>query len=167
MMSNPDFTHDSPRPSHPVDPSAPRLLAEFALPSIPGNERRIMEQVVAIVSQELVLPSRQLDRLKTAVAETAMNAMEHGNGFRADRLATVQILRAENQLIIRMTDQGGSGPIPPPPTPDLQAKLAGLQSPRGWGLFLIKHMVDELRTFADGHQHIVELVFHLEPTEPQ
>ena len=32
--------------------------------------------------------------------------------------------------------------------PDLEAKLAGLQTPRGWGLFLIGNMVDECETAA-------------------
>jgi anti-sigma regulatory factor (Ser/Thr protein kinase) len=45
--------------------------------------------------------------------------------------------------------------------PDLDAKLAGLQTPRGWGLFLIKNMVDELHTSTDEQHHIIELVMHL------
>jgi hypothetical protein len=46
--------------------------------------------------------------------------------------------------------------------PDLEAKLAGEQSPRGWGLFLIESMVDELRTWADERQRAVELIVRLE-----
>jgi anti-sigma regulatory factor (Ser/Thr protein kinase) len=42
--------------------------------------------------------------------------------------------------------------------PDIDAKLAGLQSPRGWGLFLIRNMVDELNTSSDDRHHTVELV---------
>jgi hypothetical protein len=45
--------------------------------------------------------------------------------------------------------------------PDLDAKLAGLQTPRGWGLFLIKNMVDELHTSNDERHHVIELVMHL------
>ncbi len=49
--------------------------------------------------------------------------------------------------------------------PDLEAKLAGEQSPRGWGIFLIKNMVDELHTSdIDGRQRL-ELVFYTEPDE--
>jgi hypothetical protein len=33
--------------------------------------------------------------------------------------------------------------------------------PRGWGLFLIQNMVDELTTSNDGGEHTVELCFHL------
>jgi hypothetical protein len=45
--------------------------------------------------------------------------------------------------------------------PDLDAKLAGLQSPRGWGLFLIKNMVDEMNIITDDTHHTVELIVRL------
>jgi anti-sigma regulatory factor (Ser/Thr protein kinase) len=40
--------------------------------------------------------------------------------------------------------------------------LSGEQSPRGWGLFLIESMVDELRTSVDEQRHTIELIVHLE-----
>ena len=52
--------------------------------------------------------------------------------------------------------------IPEAETPDLEAKLEGLQKPRGWGLFLIRNMVDDLRVTTDGSNHTVELVMRLE-----
>jgi anti-sigma regulatory factor (Ser/Thr protein kinase) len=39
--------------------------------------------------------------------------------------------------------------------------LAGLQTARGWGLFLIKNMVDEMRVTTDATTHTLELVMHL------
>ena len=60
---------------------ARRTLAELSVPSEPGNERRAMEEVAATV-EGLGLPDRTLERLKTAVAEATMNAMEHGNHYR-------------------------------------------------------------------------------------
>jgi anti-sigma regulatory factor (Ser/Thr protein kinase) len=39
--------------------------------------------------------------------------------------------------------------------PDLDAKLEGRQKPRGWGLFLIRHMVDAMDvSTADGLQTV-------------
>jgi len=46
--------------------------------------------------------------------------------------------------------------------PELQAKLEGLQTPRGWGLFLIQNMVDEMHRTSDEVSHTLELVMHLE-----
>ncbi len=41
--------------------------------------------------------------------------------------------------------------------PDIERKLAGLQTPRGWGLFLMRAMVDELAVTSDGNERTVEL----------
>ena len=46
--------------------------------------------------------------------------------------------------------------------PDIEAKLDGRQSPRGWGLFLIKEMVDETRVTTKDGKHTLELVLRLE-----
>jgi anti-sigma regulatory factor (Ser/Thr protein kinase) len=64
--------------------------------------------------------------------------------------------------MITITDKGGPRPIPGPETPDLDAKLAGLQSPRGWGLFLIRNMVDDFAAASDAHHHTITLTLHLE-----
>jgi len=138
-----------------------RTLGEFDLPSAPGNERLAIEQVMQLVT-DLPLAPKQIDRLKTAVGEATMNAIEHGNGFQADVSAHIAVLTNDATLQVRIVDHGGDRVIPTPDTPDLDAKLAGLQSPRGWGLFLIKNMVDEMKVDADGEHHIVELYVKLE-----
>jgi len=138
-----------------------RTLAEFSLPSRPGNERLAMEQVAEIV-QNLKFSSAKVERLKTAVGETTMNAMEHGNQYQADLMAMIQVLVSEKALAVRITDYGGGKQIPEPEKPDLEAKLSGLQSPRGWGLFLIENMVDEMNILADATHHTVELIMKFE-----
>jgi anti-sigma regulatory factor (Ser/Thr protein kinase) len=140
---------------------ARRTLAEFTLPSVPGNERRAMEEVARAVSG-LGLPQRTLERLKTAVAEATMNAMEHGNRYNPEVPVKIQAWRLEECLLVRIVDRGG-GPPPNPnaEVPDLEAKLEGAQSPRGWGLFLIKNMVDEMRVSGNPDHHTIELVINL------
>jgi anti-sigma regulatory factor (Ser/Thr protein kinase) len=95
-----------------------------------------------------------------------MNAIEHGNRYQEDLLVEVQVLRSPAELVVRISDHGGGRPIPEPDMPDLEAKLAGIQSPRGWGLFLIKHMVDEMNVQVDEIHHTVELIFKLEGKQP-
>jgi anti-sigma regulatory factor (Ser/Thr protein kinase) len=137
-----------------------RTLAEWRLPSGPGNERLAMESV-ARIAREAQLPERRLERLKTAVAEATMNAMEHGNKYRVDQPVVVQVRATAQALAVRITDRGGQ-PIQRSETPDLAAKLAGLQSPRGWGLFLIEQLVDQVRVISDDDRHTIELIMHLE-----
>jgi serine/threonine-protein kinase RsbW len=139
---------------------ARRTLAEFTLPSVPGNERRAMEEVARAVSG-LGLPERTLERLKTAVAEATMNAMEHGNHYRAEVPVVIEVSASDEELSIKITDEGSGPPVFHSETPDLEAKLEGRQPPRGWGLFLIKNMVDDMNVTGDEHHHTVELVIYL------
>jgi anti-sigma regulatory factor (Ser/Thr protein kinase) len=104
------------------------------------------------------LSGETLERLKTAVSEAAMNAIEHGNKGRSELPVNVQVLDSGGGIRVRITDRGGGPEQLDPETPDLEAKLAGLQDPRGWGLFLIKNMVDEMHISKEGDLHTIELV---------
>ncbi len=140
-----------------------KTLAELTVPSQPGNERIAMEQVTEAV-EGLHLPGKRLDQLKTAVAEATMNAMEHGNHYLPDRPVSIKVLASQAALSVRITDHGGTRILPSESgieVPDIEAKLAELQTPRGWGLFLIKHMVDEMNISSDPSHHTVELIMYL------
>lgn len=138
-----------------------QTLDEFEVASEVGGERAVMERVTKAVST-VALPAARMERLKTAVAEATMNAMEHGNGYRPELPVKIRVALGSDELAVSVTDQGGSGALVATPMPDLEAKLAGEQSPRGWGLFLIKAMVDDLRVHATGAEHTMELIFKLE-----
>ncbi len=137
-----------------------RLLAEFETPSAEGNEREVMKRV-ADAAQD-ILPASRMEQLKTAVAEATMNAMEHGNKNNPEIPVQVEVKASPKLLSVHITDEGGSVPIPDNPAPDLDLKLDGMQSPRGWGLFLIKQFVDEMNIVTDEEHHTVELIWHLE-----
>ena len=124
-------------------------LTSFSLPGLAGNDREAMDRVAAAVA-DLELPPDRVDRLKTAVSEAAMNAIEYGSHGRADVPFDVDVVVTPTDVIVRVTDRALSGPVPTDPeTPVLERKLAGDQKPRGWGLFLIEHMVDAIDVSAD------------------
>jgi serine phosphatase RsbU (regulator of sigma subunit)/anti-sigma regulatory factor (Ser/Thr protein kinase) len=139
---------------------ARRELAAFEVPSEQGNERLAIDQVAEAVAG-LGLAAPRLERLKTAVGEATMNAIEHGNGNRPELPVEIRVIADDTDVKVRITDQGGERPLPEVETPDIEAKLDGLQTPRGWGLFLIQNMVDRLETTVDEHHHTIELVMHL------
>ena len=100
---------------------------------------------MAAALTDLGLPTDRLERLKTAVSETAMNAIEYGSQGRDDVAFDVEVEVTPTDVIVRITDRALSGAIPTDAeVPDLDRKLAGEQKPRGWGLFLIEHMVDAM-----------------------
>jgi anti-sigma regulatory factor (Ser/Thr protein kinase) len=99
----------------------------------------------------------RLERLKTAVSEATMNAIEYGSQGRADVPST-------SRSRPRRRDRSCASPIAPCPDrarrrrdPDIELKLAGDQKPRGWGLFLIKNMVDSMDVTTDGTTQTVTL----------
>ncbi|MQA99101.1 MAG: SpoIIE family protein phosphatase [Actinobacteria bacterium] len=136
-------------------------LASFSVGSSPGNEREAMRRVEEAVA-DLTMPPAQLERLKTAVSEATMNAIEHGNKNQAEVPVDIRVTSNGDAVTVYITDQGGDQPTFETPTPDIEAKLAGTQTPRGWGLFLIKNMVDEMDVITDEHHHTLKLVLRRE-----
>lgn len=135
------------------------VLTSFQLVTASGNER-IATQNVEVAAKPL-LSSSDLERLKTAVTEATMNALEHGNRNDKTKRVSVTVYKNAKQIAVHITDQGRV-PIPEPRVPNLTAKLAGLQSPRGWGLFLIQNMVDEMSICSTEVGQTVELIVNLE-----
>lgn len=136
---------------------APRRLDAFELPSEPGNERLALARVEESV-RGLGLPDSRLEKLKTAVAEATMNAIEHGNKNRAEIPVEVEVTQNGDEIVVAISDQGGdSSAGGSAEEPDLLKKLDGDQSPRGWGLFLIRNMVDAMDITTNGQRHTIWL----------
>jgi anti-sigma regulatory factor (Ser/Thr protein kinase) len=135
---------------------AAQPLAAFTIEGALGNERAAMARVAEVVAPLGLEPGR-LERLKTAVAETVMNAIEYGSQGDPAIPVDVRVDADAGAIRIRVTDRALSGPVPDTETPDLDAKLEGRQKPRGWGLFLIRHMVDGMDVHSDGGLQTVTL----------
>jgi anti-sigma regulatory factor (Ser/Thr protein kinase) len=145
----------------------PRRLDAFELPSEPGNERLALARVADSV-RGLGLPEGRLEKLKTAVAEATMNAIEHGNKNCAEIPVEIEVTLDGDEIIVAISDQGGEefaatasaeafAATASAEEPDLLKKLDGGQSPRGWGLFLIRNMVDAMDVTTNGQRHTIWL----------
>jgi serine phosphatase RsbU (regulator of sigma subunit)/anti-sigma regulatory factor (Ser/Thr protein kinase) len=135
--------------------SAP--LAAFSLPAVIGGERLAIDRVAEAAAGLGLAPAR-LERLKTAVGETVMNAIEYGSQGNPDVPVDVRVDATDAAVTVRVTDRALSGPVPEVPPPDLEAKLEGRQRARGWGLFLIRHMVDSVDVSSDDGLQTITLV---------
>jgi anti-sigma regulatory factor (Ser/Thr protein kinase) len=141
---------------------APRRLARFTLASVPGNERAAIAGVSESVAG-LNLPARRLEKLKTAVAEATMNAIEHGNDNRSDLAVDIEVVLSGADIIVAITDRGGRGDAGrldkhgDGEVPDLARKLSGDQGPGGWGLYLIRNMVDGMEVTTSEERRTVRL----------
>ncbi len=136
---------------------ASAIVTAFSVPGEEGNERLAMDRVAAAVADLGLAPAR-LERLKTAVSEAAMNAIEYGSQGDANVPVDLVVETTDADVVVRITDRALSGVVPDDTeTPDIERKLAGEQKPRGWGLFLIKSMVDSMDVTTDGSSQTVTL----------
>ena len=87
---------------------APRRLDAFAVASEPGNERLAIGRVAETASSACGLSAARLERLKTAVAEATMNAIEHGNRNHAEIPVDVEIIQTGDEITVAISDQGGA-----------------------------------------------------------
>jgi anti-sigma regulatory factor (Ser/Thr protein kinase) len=141
--------------------AAQRVLAEFTLPSQLGNERLAIERVAHAVDG-LGLESERLERLKSALAEATINAIEHGNHNQPELPVSICVLASDTELKVRVGNPSADGAMPvEAPPPDLEAKLAGREPTRGWGQYLIQRLVDEVHVTTDHGQYTVELILRL------
>jgi serine phosphatase RsbU (regulator of sigma subunit)/anti-sigma regulatory factor (Ser/Thr protein kinase) len=137
--------------------TGPALITAFSIPGEEGNERLAMDRVAAAIA-DLGLPAARLERLKTAVSEATMNAIEYGSQGRAEVPVDVVVETTTDAIVVRITDRALSGAVPTDAeAPDIELKLAGEQKPRGWGLFLIKNMVDSMDVTSDGSTQTLTL----------
>ena len=88
-----------------------------------------------------------------------MNAATHGNGGSSDVPVEVAVFRTPAGFRIDVTDSALTEHRiePNAEEPDIDLKLAGLQSPRGWGLFLARSMVDDVEERTSAGRHTVRL----------
>lgn len=152
-----DSAADLSRPNGADRDRARQILADFSLHSAPGNEREAIRRVEDALAP-IAIDTQKLERLKTAVGEATMNAMEHGNHYDPELDVRIVVSSTESEVTVRIVDHGDAdAPVDHAETPDIEAKLAGLQSPRGWGLFLIAEMVDSLHHEHEQGLHVIEL----------
>lgn len=117
---------------------------QLKIPTHLGYEKIAMATAHA-VARKMGLPEKRINDLNTALAEAIINAMEHGNKMNPQLQVIVTFTQAVGKLIVSIRDQGkGFSPSQDTEKPNIEDKLAGVSSPRGWGWFLIESLVDEV-----------------------
>jgi serine/threonine-protein kinase RsbW len=115
---------------------------EVSLVNQLGYERIAMACSASFARMMGLAPER-IEDLKTMVSEAAINAMMHGNKGRPDARVTVSMNCRDNTINITVTDEG-DGITNFPPKPDIEKLIEDLESPVGFGLFLIRQLADQV-----------------------
>ena len=122
--------------------SAKNKTVDINIPSIIGYEKVAMESAAA-VARIMGFHESRVDDLKTAVSEACTNAMEHGNRLRKDTMVLVTLNMGKKRLEVNVKDRG-PGLQEQAKAPRIENQVNGSDDSRGWGMFLIKNLVDEV-----------------------
>jgi len=138
-----------------VSEEQPRSV-EVHIPSELGYEKIAMEAAAAAAKRMGFSPDRIAD-LKTAVAEACINSIEHGNKLDATTKVVVVLTVEPARLQVNVADEGlepfPSEPVEPGHPPDN----------RGWGMFLIRQLMDEVEFSTESERgNQVRMVIYLD-----
>ena len=122
---------------------------------------RIAMACSASFAEMMGFSAERIEDLKTVVAEAAINAIQHGNKQRPDAKVTVLMNFEDDTINVSVLD-AGDGIKKFPPKPDIGRIIDNLDTPEGFGLFLINQLADrvEFNEMADGG-NVVKMAFRM------
>jgi anti-sigma regulatory factor (Ser/Thr protein kinase) len=112
------------------------------LPVVPNMEL-VAAKAVETLGRAMGMHQTRVEAASVAMVEACLNAMEHGGG------PIVVRLRGENRtskpcLLIEVEDRG-QGFDPERAPQNSPSRVLGCASKRGWGLTLIRELMDEVQ----------------------
>ena len=133
---------------------------ELHIPSVMGYEKIAME-TAASTAKRMGFSEDRIEDLKTAVAEACLNAIEHGNKMDTSTKVGITLTMEESRLQVTVKDEGkGVGEIS---SPSIESKIEGKDKTRGWGIFLIKSLVNEVKfEVSPEGGNVVKMIIYLE-----
>lgn len=122
--------------------SCTNSAVEIVLPAVLGYERIAMACSASFAQMNGLAPDR-IEDLKTIVAEAATNAMQHGNGGRAEAHVTIRFEMLPDALQVTVRDEG-NGFENVVKDPDIEQIINEKEAPIGFGVFLIRNLADHV-----------------------
>jgi serine/threonine-protein kinase RsbW len=129
---------------------------EIFLPSKLGYET-VATSAIAILARRMGFSPERVDDLKTVLSEAVTNSIEHGNQLNIQLNVEIIALVERTALTLKIIDQGQR------PLPSLNLPRQERPDHRGWGLFLIKSLVDEVKALALPGRNELQIKIYVTP----
>jgi serine/threonine-protein kinase RsbW len=126
------------------------------IPSLKENIR-IVESFIDNARSGFDINDDIYGNIMIAVTETVNNAILHGNKSDSSKNVLLELEQLENALIFTVTDQGEGFDFHHLPDPTINENL---EKVGGRGLFLVKHLCDEVRFNEKGTS--IKMTFYFE-----
>ncbi|HEB62192.1 MAG TPA: ATP-binding protein [Bacteroidetes bacterium] len=125
------------------------------LTSNPRNIARVESFVEKLVEKHKISPDIY-GNILISLTEAVNNAITHGNSNDESKLVIVNLLRKENLLEFKVTDEGSGfdfNQLPDPTAPENLLKIGGR------GVFLMRQLSDSIKFMNNGS--CVKISFHI------
>jgi len=132
------------------------MLAQINDLTFPSNRSNInlVETFIEEVFEDLKIKDEFYGNILVAVTEAVTNAIIHGNNSNDSKMVIVSVdTPKKNSLVFTIEDEGfGFTPedVPDPTSPE------NIEKPHGRGIFLMKHLSDNVRFNNNGSSVSVE-----------
>jgi len=135
-------------------------VIEVYIPSVLGYEKVAMDSAAA-TAKIMGFHQNKIEDLKTAISEACINAIEHGNHLKKNTKVMVSLKMNKKRLEIDVKDEG-EGLQKKIEKPKIENQINCSEESRGWGVFLIKSLVDEVefKKIPDGG-NITRMIIHV------
>ena len=119
-----------------------------------GENITIVEKLIDELCEKHNIPEEHYGNILIALTEAANNAIYHGNRNDPDKTVTLKYEASPKKFFFRIEDEGPGFDfenVPDPTSPE------NLEKPNGRGVFLMRHLSDEMNFLDNGR--IVEIIF--------
>ncbi len=129
------------------------------LPLVPDVEL-IAAKAVQVMGRSLGMTDGELESVTVATVEACLNAMEHGGQTHFFVRVNTHRDGEGPSLEVEIEDHGvGFDPQAPPRTSP--SRVLGCVAKRGWGLTLIRELMDEVDVRSQPGKTVVRMVKHV------
>jgi len=128
------------------------MKASIKIPSDMSNIFRA-ENFLDNVSEKFGLGDELIANISVSVIEAVSNAIQHGNKNDITKITYLEYYKKDHLLVFSIKDEGDGFEINNVPDPTLPENIENL---KGRGLFLIKHLADNVIFENNGSTIIIE-----------
>ena len=120
------------------------------LPVVP-NVELVAAKAVETLGSAIGMSQGHVEAASVALVEACLNAMEHGGGS-----VVVRIAREPDEPRLRIeVEDHGKGFDPDASPPDTSSRVHGSVTKRGWGLRLIRELMDDVQIHSQPGRTLV------------
>ncbi|MDG2396704.1 MAG: ATP-binding protein [Flavobacteriaceae bacterium] len=134
---------------------------ELKLPIL-KNMELIATQTAEVVSKHMNLSEEKSGEISMAIIEACINAFEHSE---SKEEIFIHFIISDESLTVKVIDHGVGFDASEIEIPDIENKLKSSERKRGWGIMLIKELMDHVDFVSDSSGTTLTMVKNKDKNE--